>query len=297
MSECLSEEILQSFLDAELSRESEESVTAHLALCLSCADVAQKMDRENSLVSAALTPEFEASVPSERLRQRLDAAVAGTGAVNPGALDVAAQSKFGRWLQAVADSFTLNPQRAFGYAGLMAVLIFALIFAVVQRRNLQSTPDSQSVATVQRGTDGATNVVALPPASLGPDRDTRVLTGASANAGPRRPRNTSARVAQPRSTATVAHHVKLLPGERSYLQTIAELDSTIKLDRGGMKPALQAEYERNLAFVDRALAAARTAAKSNPNDPDAAEFMFSAYQSKVDLLNTVADARVYDKQH
>jgi hypothetical protein len=88
-----------------------------------------------------------------------------------------------------------------------------------------------------------------------------------------------------------------LPGERSYLQTIAELDSTIKLDKGAMKPALQAEYERNLAFVDRALAAARTAAKSNPNDPDAAEFMFSAYQSKVDLLNTVADARVYDKQH
>jgi hypothetical protein len=63
-----------------------------------------------------------------------------------------------------------------------------------------------------------------------------------------------------------------------------------------MRPALQAEYERNLALVDRAIAATRSAAKRNPNDPDAAEFMFSAYQSKVDLLNTIADARVYNKR-
>lgn len=63
-----------------------------------------------------------------------------------------------------------------------------------------------------------------------------------------------------------------------------------------MRPSMQAEYERNLALVDSALAAARSAAKSNPNDPDAAEFMFSAYQSKVDLLNTVADARLNNRQ-
>jgi hypothetical protein len=90
--------------------------------------------------------------------------------------------------------------------------------------------------------------------------------------------------------------VKLLPGERSYLKTIAALDTTIKSGNKTMRPALQAEYERNLALVDRAIAATRTAAKRNPNDPDAADFMFSAYQSKVDLLNTIADARVYNRQ-
>jgi len=86
--------------------------------------------------------------------------------------------------------------------------------------------------------------------------------------------------------------IKLLPGERSYLQTIAKLDSTIKSNKNSMRPALQVEYERNLAVVDRTIAATRSAAKSNPNDPDAADFMFAAYQSKVDLLNTIADARV-----
>src|SRR4029077_5068099 len=91
--------------------------------------------------------------------------------------------------------------------------------------------------------------------------------------------------------------VKLLPGERSYLKTIAALDTTIKSGNKTMRPALQAEYERNLALVDRAIAATRSAAKRNPNDPDAADFMFSAYQSKVDLLNTIADARVYNRTH
>ena len=36
--------------------------------------------------------------------------------------------------------------------------------------------------------------------------------------------------------------VKLLPGERSYLQTIAKLDSTIKEGQKDMRPALQVEY-------------------------------------------------------
>jgi hypothetical protein len=70
------------------------------------------------------------------------------------------------------------------------------------------------------------------------------------------------------------------------------LDSAIKSDKKGMRPGLQVEYERNLAVVDRAIAATRSAAKSNPTDPDAADLMFAAYQSKVDLLNTIADARL-----
>jgi hypothetical protein len=96
----------------------------------------------------------------------------------------------------------------------------------------------------------------------------------------------------PATPAPKPAQVKLIPGERSYLQAIARLDSTIKSNKKSMRPGLQVEYERNLAVVDRAIAATRSAAKSSPNDPDAADFMFAAYQSKVDLLNTIADARV-----
>jgi hypothetical protein len=98
------------------------------------------------------------------------------------------------------------------------------------------------------------------------------------------------------STVAKDDKVKLLPGERSYLQTIAKLDSTINANDRPMRPSLQAEYQRNLALVDRALAATRDAAKKNPNDPDAAEFMMAAYQNKVNLLNAVAEARSFNRQ-
>jgi hypothetical protein len=100
-----------------------------------------------------------------------------------------------------------------------------------------------------------------------------------------------------RPVASKSPAVKLIPGERSYLQTIAKLDSTIKSGNKAMRPTLQVEYEKNLAVVDRAIAATRNAAKSNPNDPDATDFMFAAYQSKVDLLNSIADARDYNRSH
>src|SRR5262249_8849317 len=101
---------------------------------------------------------------------------------------------------------------------------------------------------------------------------------------------------QPRFFATTKPGIKLLPGEKSYLAQIARLDSAIKAESPNpMKPTLEAEYQRNLALVDRAIAATRSAAKNNPNDPDTAQFMFAAYQSKVDLLNQVADARLSNR--
>jgi hypothetical protein len=292
MRECLDEEILQSYLDGELSLASMENITSHLASCSNCSAFAREVEKENSVVAAALSAEFEGSVPSERLRQRLDAAITGRSEVHAGGYSRSASTKGSGWLQSLSGIFAFTPQRAFAYAGLIVVLTFAAIMAVIQRKGSQPAT-SQEVAVVGSPTPDKSRDT--PP----PTEGRAVLqAGPKTNAvvahGPRRPRKNAPALSDQSSTA--AHHVNLLPGERSYLQTIAELDSTIKSEKGQMKPAIQAEYQRNLAFVDRALAAARTAAKDNPNDPDAAGFMFSAYQSKVDLLNTVADARAYNRQ-
>ena len=87
---------------------------------------------------------------------------------------------------------------------------------------------------------------------------------------------------------------KLLPGEQGYIKTIAALDATIKSNSRPMRPGLQVEYQHNLAVVDDAIAATRAAAQKNPKDPDAAQFLISAYQSKVDLMTQVADARLFN---
>jgi len=282
MTRCLDEAKLQCYFDGELPIEQMESVTSHLASCGTCAAAARELEEESALVMNALATEFEASVPTEALRQRIDDAVLGDR------LAIAQSSAKTGFFSGL---FNFGTQRALGYASLAVVLAFAAIFAVVK---MKSTPEPQKqVAKVTTPVSDnrvdnapapiASNVPQNPPQQIkvetpvrrasNPTVRTVKYTPAAAEPEPNRP-------------------VKLLPGERSYLQTIARLDSTIKSGQKSMRPALQVEYERNLAVVDRAIAATRSAAKSNPNDPDAADFMFAAYQSKVDLLNTIADARV-----
>jgi anti-sigma factor RsiW len=285
MRECIDEGILQSYFDGELSSEKMESVASHLAVCISCARAVRELESESLLLSKALEPEFTGSVPTERLRHRLDAAIAGLHVVRP----IASQeSRVRTWLQSISDLSSFPPQRAFGYAGLAAVIVFAAIFAIVQWRN--GNAKDANVAKVLQS--------ASPVPSVTPDKSREVVKGsppAIVKVPGVPPKKRVVVPARDNSNQSVAK-VKLLPGERSYLKQIASLDTTIKSESSRpMRPGLQAEYERNLALVDRAIAATRSAAKSNPNDPDAAEFMFAAYQSKVDLLNQVADARLSNR--
>ena len=292
MRECLDEGILQSYFDGELSSERMETVTAHLVSCMNCATAARQLEGEVLMLSSALAHEFDAIVPTERLRHRIDAAVADLGFENQDAVREPIGVTSPSWLQSITALFALTPQRTFGYAALAVMLAFGTIIGVFQ---LRQNPTSQNhVAEVG---PPAAPVAKTPTA----DNDTSspdvpaTVAKAPVVVIDRGGRTRPVRRARTVSNQDVAQ-VKLLPGERSYLKTIAALDSTIKSKSNRpMRPSLRAEYERNLAVVDRALAATRNAAKKNPNDPDAAEFMFNAYQSKVDLLNTVADARLYNR--
>jgi hypothetical protein len=280
----LDEAKLQSYFDGELSLSMMESVTSHLASCETCAAAARELEEESALLTSALTAEFEASVPTERLRQRIDAAVLGERVAF-------AQPTGRRSGLAAFFSGLLNfgTQRTLGFASLVVVLAFAAIIGAVMMRNKPAEP-------VTAPTQVATTV----PSKANPPQATTTPVDVQ-NTAPTpivasMPTTRSGGTIRPNRTSTPSapklQPVKLFPGERSYLQTIARLDSTIKSNKKAMRPSLQVEYERNLAVVDRAIAATRSAAKSNPNDPDAADFMFAAYQSKVDLLNTIADARL-----
>jgi hypothetical protein len=285
MTRCLDEAKLQSYFDGELSLDMMESVTSHLATCTTCAAAARELEEESTFVMSALAAEFETSVPTERLRERIDAAVLGERVAVAGATQ-----KSAGLAAFFSDLLNFGTQRTLGYASLAVVVAFAAIFAAVK---LNSTPN-----TVNNPQAKETVAVVTPPAPIADKGVTPVSTETTEISKPTKSNGTTIKRSQrPQTMPVVAvapkpEPVKLLPGERSYLQTIAKLDSSIKSNQKDMRPALQVEYQRNLAVVDRAIAATRTAAKSNPNDPDAADFMFAAYQSKVDLLNTIADARL-----
>ena len=278
MTRCLDEALLQSYFDGELSGAMMESATLHLASCPTCAAAAREIQEEIQLLTTALAAEFDAVVPTESLRQRIDAAVLDRR------LEVASapvKAGFGAF---VSSLLSFGSQRTLGYASLAVVLAFGAIFGVVKLRTPEAPVinNDAEVAVVSPKVDEVKANVPETPINTDKNTDFRPVSFSPKKNSPK----TST---APRPTAAP---VKLLPGERSYLQTIARLDSTIKANQKDMRPSLQVEYQRNLAVVDRAIAATRSAAKSNPSDTDAADFMFAAYQSKVDLLNTIADARV-----
>jgi hypothetical protein len=283
MTRCLDETTLQAYFDGELSGAMMESTTLHLASCVTCAAAAREIQEEIHLLTTALADEFEASVPTESLRQRIDAAVFDHGVAVAGR---PVKAGFGAF---VSSLLSFGTQRTLGYASLAVVVAFGVIFGLVKFK----TPETPIAQTQPSAKNDQVAVV--------PTRADEVKAGGKEEGIIKAEKKTDFQPVSYRPTKKIfkaspapeaAHVVKLLPGERTYLQTIARLDTTIKANQKDMRPSLQVEYVRNLAVVDRAIAATRSAAKSNPNDPDAADFMFAAYQSKVDLLNTIADARL-----
>jgi len=283
MTRCLDEATLQSYFDGELSAQLMERASSHLAGCVTCAAAAREIAEETALLTSALEAEFEVSVPTQAVRERIDAAVFGVRVAN-----VERTEKAG-FFAAFANVFSFNSQRNLGYASLVVVLAFGAILGIVKYRQAKVTPQT---------TNHTDNIQAAAPSDLNKSKAVEVAANRNQSAVPdRRPVVPQQVKYSPRPATLKVVPVKddtlrLLPGERSYLQAIARLDTTINSNKKAMRPSLQVEYERNLAVVDRAIAATRNAAKSNPNDPDAADFMFAAYQSKVDLLNTIADARL-----
>jgi hypothetical protein len=86
----------------------------------------------------------------------------------------------------------------------------------------------------------------------------------------------------------------LLWQERQYNYAIARLNEAINI-QPPMRPSVQVEYEYNMAVFDSAIASGRDAARKHPEDPQATQFMLAAFQSKIDLMTQIANARDLEK--
>ncbi|SRR5258707_990208 len=280
MKECIDEGTLQAWFDGELGREGAAAVASHLASCPVCAEAVRTVENENLLLSSALETEFAESVPTERIRDRLNSAIAENQIARPDRAEGSA--KAGWWVSLGGLLFT-SPQRAFGYAGLAAVIILGAVFGVVYLKRGEVAPVAQN-KTVK-------------PISLATPESSPVAVSSSSGTG--LTVNPNGTVEAPKKLVTRKtpnrRSTGLLPGERDYVKTIAALDKSLKSD-SPMRPSLQVEYEHNVALLDSAIEMTRDAVRKNPKDTQASQFMLAAYQSKVDLLNQVAEARRFNTQ-
>ena len=72
---CFSESIIHCYLDHELSAVMIDSVSAHISSCSECDAALSKAKDEARVVEFALTYEMALSVPTKRLRARIEAAI------------------------------------------------------------------------------------------------------------------------------------------------------------------------------------------------------------------------------
>lgn len=301
---CFDEAVIQAYADGELSPETMQSVAAHINTCAACATVAKEIESENELMMNALAPEMALSVPTESLRARIDRAIHAEQ-LSEHAKEVKKESKARAWLAGLIPSFNFSPQQAVGFASLIAVITFAAIFAVIKLQhkptgvsegqseasiNRSNQPTQEQQAISHQNQEGATQTpeagnqsdtvnhskqVAIsirrkmrPPIGGHPVIDTHDVP-------------TSARLQEPPP----------LPDEQGYLKAIASLTRAIDSTGGNstLPAGVQAEYRRNLELIDQAIAATRVAARRNPQDASARQFLYASYQNKVDLLSAVAD--------
>jgi len=284
MKECLDEATLQGYFDGELSRVDAARAASHLAACMTCAAAAREMQSEMSLLATALQPELGVSVPTAILRSRIDEAIAelqSERTVPAYAVPAPGRSRFS-WLNVFAGF----PRHAFSYAVVATIIVTLAALGVIYLQRGVATSGverAQNGPPAQTASPQSSPIVAAPPNTGAP-----VLTAGPVNA----PKTTPQRHAVHDTNSTPI----LLPGERNYVRTIAALNATIKSNGRPMRPGLQVDYEHNLAVVDQAIAATRAAAHKNPKDPDAAQFVNAAYQSKIELMTQVADARLFETQ-
>lgn len=326
MNTCLDEGTLQAYLDGELSPETLNAAAAHLAACAACAGAAREAEQEFALFSATFADALPASVPTAKLRARLDEAIAELNAAPP-SLAATPATPYAARLRSLFDSViasltTFTPRQATAFASFLVAVALVLVFVSMQTpeqgkttgeeiaRNEQPIRPASPAAQIEDSPSEnslAQSVEASPTSGEKLDAPARRVarenfTGESANfvkaglnARPQfksesRERADATEVPDATSNAAAAKSEPVLEDEKTYISSIASLTSAIEAQGAvGLTPTLRAEYERNLAVVNQAIISSRVAARRNPQDTDAKEFLRAAYQNKVELLSAVAD--------
>lgn len=268
MKECFNEGTLQAWFDGELNANAAANVAAHLASCLHCGEAARTLEVENLILSQGLSVESVEAIPAERLRQRVEAAVASGSQVTT----VPAISGWG--FNAVRNLFPSF--RAVAYASIAAAILITGVFLAVNLRKERSAPLVETVKPKEV-------VTPAPATTPEPPRDA-VASGPSRTPAPLRPKRPRIRrISEPDA-------MSLAWQEGQYRRAFAQLNEAIKA-QAPLSPSLRVEYESNLAQIDNTIISTRQLARKNPKDPLAAQSMRAAYQSKMDLMNQIAQAR------
>jgi hypothetical protein len=280
MENCLDIGTIQAFVDGELDHGQSARVSAHAAICNACSLMLAEADDQSALVFSALDREFNTLVPTQRLWNKINDSIVTERESRP----------FWQKAYAFLTVALVNPSFAAAASLLIVIGIFSALWinrtpdtANITRTDL---PNTQPVQQISPATLSATRDSSAVPdnestATLAP---TYRVERAAFRPEPRRI------VSQPAAiTASVTNSTGYMPGEESYVKTISSLAKTVEEQKDGgiMRPSERIAYERDMAVVNDSIVKMRQEVKRNPRNESAKQVLYSSYQNKIDLLNSV----------
>lgn len=290
---CLDIGTIQAFLDGELPSGLSDNAARHLSACDRCALQLTQAEEETAVVFSALEKEFNALVPTQRLWAKIN--------------DSIQEQRKSFWQPILA--FFKNPTVG-AFAAFLVV--FGLFVAYLSLRTADST-DYAAVNEAKK-TVAVKNVsVSVPVKSAegeNPANEPETVVAASSTEKKDKENNKNYRVVTAnfdekeikRKTAepilpnqdfkpkSQPASYEYIPGEQSYIKTIASLEKTIDGSKEEvLNASAQFNFARNIAVVDDAINKLRAEVKKNPGNETARQLLMTSYQNKVDLLNSVAE--------
>ena len=287
---CFEIGIIQAFLDGETSPDLSFRITDHMAECDKCARALADAEEESSIVFSALDREYNSMVPTQRLWSSINEAIS---------YEKAHVSFWDR----VRRSFSIllaNPSLTVAASILIVFGIFAAIWNLKPTgSNNVTSADVATSGEQQRRTetvDVASGIDLVAPSSAEPY--TVGVTKLPADKVAKLSKTTNYRpdTDQPRIQPAVLKTVvnrnsadEYLPGEESYVRTISDLKQNVDGQKDRiLNPSSRVAYERDMAVVNDAITKMKEVVKKNPKNQSAKQVLYSSYQNKIDLLNTVA---------
>ncbi len=266
MEKCIDEGTLQAFLDNELDSGRAQYVARHVSDCDACADLLAFVEEQTAFVFGALEPELNTLVPTQRLWTKIN--------------DSIESERSAGWLQALrALLVRLSLPSIAAFASLVVVAgAFVLLISSAEERAGRGL-------AVQRSTPRI-GVIEMPAADTVVTKlneepaEVRTVRADFVRREPTR------RVVPVRDVADVSS--RSVNGEETYVKTIAKLEQRVQQNKDGLlNPSARFAFEKDLAVVNDAITRMRGEVRRNPKSDIARQVLFTSYQDKINLLNSV----------
>jgi hypothetical protein len=279
---CLDIGTIQAFLDGELTPDVSMNVTNHIAGCDVCSFMLGEAEEESAFVFPVLEREMNTLVPTQRLWTRINDSITIERENTP----------FWKKVLAGITAQLRNPSLAVA-AGV--VIVFGVVAGVYSLRT-NSTVLSDRAAVVRPSVQ-PTSVASRPAINVEPAASEPFVATRKAKTPENESRFTviqadykkPERNVRPSVTADPTAPDGYIPGEESYVKTIASLRQTVAGQKDMvMRPSQRISYERDLAVVDDSIKRMREEVRKDPKNEPAKKVLYASYQNKIDLLNSVA---------